>query len=291
MLSRRKDPARSLMSEYAILVGDAVLRQRARVAEQEARFQSELVNKIRSEFLANMSHELRTPLNTVMGFSKMIANHKDRPLKDNEVVEYAGIIHEAASHLLKVINDILDISKLQSGRYVMESRIVEVDEVLRTCVLRFRPQAEQAGVTLTEKIDSNLMTVSGDAGKLTQVFSNILSNAIKFTPQGGEVILSALNASPDHVAISISDTGIGMSGEDIDIALTPFGQVDGSRTRWREGTGLGLPIANALVHMHEGVMTIQSAPGSGTDVRVQIPSSTFVSLAEAREALGASAVL
>ena len=291
MLSRRREPARSLMSEYAALVGDAVLRQRARVAEQEARFQAELVNKIRSEFLANMSHELRTPLNTVMGFSKMIASHGERPLKDNEVVEYASIIHDAAGHLLKVINDILDISKLQSGRYVLDQSVVETDEVLRTSVLHFRPQAEQAGVTLKEDIAANLMTISGDAAKLTQVFNNVLSNAIKFTPRGGEVILSAINASPDHVAISISDTGIGMSPDDIDIALTPFGQVDGSRTRWREGTGLGLPIANALVHMHDGVMTIQSNPGSGTDVRIQLPSSTFVSLAQAREALGVSAGL
>lgn len=291
MLSRRKEPARSLMGEYAALVGDAVLRQRARVAEQEARFQAELVNKIRSEFLANMSHELRTPLNTVMGFSKMIANHGDRPLKDNEIVEYAGIVHEAAAHLLKVINDILDISKLQAGRYVIEPTVVETDEVLRTSVLHFRPQAEQAGVTLNEDIAANLMTISGDATKLTQIFNNVISNAIKFTPHGGEVTLSAINASPDHVAISIRDTGIGMSSEEIDIALTPFGQVDGSRTRWREGTGLGLPIANALVLMHDGVMTIQSAPGNGTEVRIQLPSSAFVSLAQAREALGVSAGL
>jgi two-component system cell cycle sensor histidine kinase PleC len=288
MLSRQKEHARSLMGEYAALVGDAVLRQRARAAEQEARFQAELVNKIRSEFLANMSHELRTPLNTVMGFSKMITNHKDRPLKDQEIVEYAGIVHEAASHLLKVINDILDISKIQSGRYVLEQRVVEIDEVLRTGALHFRPQAEQAGITLKEDIAANLMTVSGDASKLNQIFSNILSNAIKFTPNGGEVTLTAVNASPDHVAISIRDTGIGMNNDDIDVALTPFGQVDGGSTRWREGTGLGLPIANALVHMHEGVMTIQSTPGAGTEVRVQLPSSAFVSLAQAREALGVS---
>ena len=152
MLPRRdkRETTRSLMGEYAALVGDAVLRQRARIAEQDARVQSELVNKIRSEFLANMSHELRTPLNTVMGFSKMMVTHGTRPLKDHEIVEYSGIIHEAASHLLAVINDILDISKIQAGRFVLDQRDVELDEILRTCALSFHSLAAEAGLKLVE---------------------------------------------------------------------------------------------------------------------------------------------
>ena len=287
MLPRRekRETTRSLMGEYAALVGDAVLRQRARIAEQDARVQSELVNKIRSEFLANMSHELRTPLNTVMGFSKMMMTHGTRPLKDHEIIEYSGIIHEAASHLLSVINDILDISKIQAGRFVLDQRDVELDEILRTCILSFRPLATQAGLTLVEEIAGDLHLTRGDAGKLNQVFNNILSNAIKFTPHGGTVTLSATNLLPDRVSVSIRDTGIGMNAEDIAVAMTPFGQVDGSRTRWREGTGLGLPIAHSLTQMHEGEINIRSKPGAGTEVIVLLPSSTRISLAEARETL------
>ena len=287
MLPRRdkRETTRSLMGEYAALVGDAVLRQRARIAEQDARVQSEIVNKIRSEFLANMSHELRTPLNTVMGFSKMMMTHGTRPLKDHEIIEYSGIIHEAASHLLSVINDILDISKIQAGRFVLDQRDVELDEILRTCILSFRPLAAQAGLTLVEEIAGDLHLTRGDPGKLNQVFNNILSNAIKFTPHGGTVTLSATNLLPDRVSVSIRDTGIGMNAEDIAVAMTPFGQVDGSRTRWREGTGLGLPIAHSLTQMHEGEINIRSKPGAGTEVTVLLPSSTRISLAEARETL------
>jgi two-component system cell cycle sensor histidine kinase PleC len=125
----------------------------------------------------------------------------------------------------------------------------------------------------------------GDPGKLNQVFNNILSNAIKFTPHGGTVTLSATNLPPDSVSVSIRDTGIGMNAEDIAVAMTPFGQVDGSRTRWREGTGLGLPIAHSLTQMHEGEIKIRSKPGAGTEVTVLLPSSARMSLAEARETL------
>ncbi len=287
MLSRRdkREPTRSLMGEYAALVGDAVLRQRARSAERDAKIQAELVNKIRSEFLSNMSHELRTPLNTVMGFSKMMASHAARPLKDHEIVEYSGIIHEAASHLLAVINDILDISKIQAGRFVLEQRDVELDEILRTCMLTMSPLAAQAGLTLTDDIAPDLRPTRGDPAKLSQIFSNILSNAVKFTQHGGVVRLAAINHPSGRLAITISDTGIGMNTDDIDVAMTPFGQVDGSRTRWREGTGLGLPIAHSLTQLHEGEITIRSTPGQGTEVTVFLPASDRIPIAENSDAV------
>jgi two-component system cell cycle sensor histidine kinase PleC len=272
MLPRRstQETGRSLIGEYAALVEDAVLRQRTRVAEQDARIQAHLVSKFRSEFLANMSHELRTPLNTVMGFSKMMADHAIRPLKDQDIVDYSRTVHEAASQLLSVINDILDMSRIQAGRYVLDQVDAEVDEILRSCVMGFRPQAAAAGVTLTEAIASGLAPVRGEPAKLRQIVAKLLSNAIKFTPRGGTVTVSATNES-DMVAIVVHDTGIGMSEEDIAIAMTPFGQVDGSHARWREGTGLGLPIANALVQLHEGKMSIRSTPGSGTEISILLP--------------------
>jgi two-component system cell cycle sensor histidine kinase PleC len=286
MLSRRNNKAAdtSLLGEYSALVGDAVLRQRARSAEQDARVQSDLVNKIRSEFLSNMSHELRTPLNTVMGFSKMLGNHSASPLKAQEIVDYAGIIHDAARQLLSVINDILDMSKIQAGRYVLDHTETEVDEILRTCLIGHRLIAAQAGVMLNDDIAGNLHSITGDPVKLHQIFNNVLSNAIKFTPRDGTVTLTASNHR-DSIVVVVRDDGIGMSAHDIAIALTPFGQVDGAHNRWREGTGLGLPIANSLVELHHGQLSIQSEPGKGTEIAIALPKAGRAVLAKARDAL------
>ncbi len=267
----------SLMNEYASLLGDAVLRHRARIAEHSARIEAELASKVKSEFIANMSHELRTPLNTVIGFSKLLAEHERRTLPQHEIVEYATLIHDAAGHLLSVINDILDISKIQSGRYTLDSREINVEEIVQTSMNSFRLMATEAGVTLTPVIAIDLPAVRGDAVKLRQIFTNLISNAIKFTPRGGMVTIEALRINNGGIAILVRDTGVGMTPEEIAIALTPFGQVDGGRSRWREGTGLGLPIAKALVELHGGKIEIRSTKGEGTEVAIVLPSRNSVS--------------
>src|SRR5215207_6972530 len=143
----------SLMGEYAALVADGVLRQRAREAEQSARVEAELASKVKSEFIANMSHELRTPLNTVIGFAKLISEHQQHRLPNEKVVEYAGLIHDAATHLLAVINDILDISKMQSGKYTLDAREVNLQEVLQYALASFRPTAMNLGITLDGRFE------------------------------------------------------------------------------------------------------------------------------------------
>lgn len=268
----------SLMNEYSSLLGDAVLRHRARVAEHSARIEAELASKVKSEFIANMSHELRTPLNTIIGFSKLLSEHEKRALPQNEIVEYATLIHDAAGHLLSVINDILDISKIQSGRYTLDAREINIDEIIQNCVASFRLMASEAGVSIVPVVAIDLPAVRGDAIKIRQVFTNLVSNAIKFTPRGGTVTIEALRINTGGVAILIRDTGVGMSEDEIAIALTPFGQVDGSRSRWREGTGLGLPIAKALVELHGGRIEIRSTKGHGTEVSVVLPSRNSVSV-------------
>lgn len=274
---------KSLMGEYASLLGDAVLRHRAREAEQTARIEAELASKVKSEFISNMSHELRTPLNTVIGFSKILSEHDKRKLSDPEVVEYSSLICDAAGHLLSVINDILDISKIQSGKYTLDAREVCLEDVLTAATNANTQLAEEMGVQIISRIPPGLPTVRGDEHKLQQVFSNLISNAVKFNTAGGQVVIDAGRLPDDGIAILIRDSGIGMTPEEIQVAITPFGQVDASRARWREGTGLGLPIAKSLVELHGGGLEIKSAKGKGTEVAVLLPSRHNVSLASGIE--------
>ena len=262
----------SLISEYSSLLGDAVLRHRTRVAEHSARIEGEIASRVKSEFIANMSHELRTPLNTVVGFSKLLSEHGRRQLKDEEIVQYATLIHDSAGHLLAVINDILDISKIQSGKYTLDASEIALDEVLQISIASLELMAAEAGVTVETDIASDLPMIRGDSVKLRQVFTNIISNGIKFTRASGVVSVRAFRMPDGSALVEIADTGIGMSEEDIKIALTPFGQVDSSRARWREGTGLGLPISKSLIELHSGQLSIVSEKDIGTTVSVLLPS-------------------
>jgi two-component system cell cycle sensor histidine kinase PleC len=270
------------MAEYSSLLAQSVLRQRAWLAEHTARIETQLASKVKSEFIANMSHELRTPLNTVIGFAKLIGEHQKRRLKDNEIVEYADLIRDAATHLLAILNDILDISKMQSGKYTLDAREVELDEILQVSLASFRPTAQEGNVELKSQIDPGLPTVKGDPAKLRQVFGNLISNAIRFTPSGGTVSLEARATEDGGATVCVRDTGLGMSSEEIAVALTPFAQVDAGHARWREGTGLGLPIAKALVQLHGGRLEIGSAKSLGTQVTVILPSRSEVSDMHAR---------
>ena len=266
----------SLMGSYAISLSEAVLRQRTREAERSAKLEAQLANKIKSEFISNMSHELRTPLNSVLGFSKLLTEHEHRKLTEEDIVEYARLVQDAATHLLTVINNILDISKLHSGSFMRDPTDVQVADAVEDTLANFEKAIQDHGLHLNVNVAPDLPIIQGEEQKLRQTFTNLLGNAIKFTPPGGTIEVEAVNAPNGDIVVTVRDTGVGMSEEDIRVALAPFGQADASRTRWREGSGLGLPIAKALVDLHGGTIQIRSAKGQGTEVTVSLPTKTLM---------------
>lgn len=274
----------SLLSEYSNMLGEAVLRRRTRTAEHAARIEAELASQVKSEFVSNMSHELRTPLNHIIGFSKLLTEANGPARNPEDVVQYAALINSAATNLLAIINDILDISVMQSGRYTIDNQEIAIADVIAAATKQCEAAAQSAEVELTATRGGNLPTVRGDEIKLVQVLVNIISNAIKFTPKTGRVIVEAQRAHNAGVTIQVRDTGVGMNQEEIEIALRPFGQVDGSRSRWREGTGLGLPIARALIELHGGSLHIASEPKVGTQVSIFLPAAHLVSVAKSGSA-------
>ncbi len=238
-----------------------------------------------------MSHELRTPLNAIIGFSKLLAEQGDRKLTPPETADYANLIHDAAGHLLAVINNILDISKIQSGKCALDAREIDLAELVSASVSSFRLMAQSAGLTLVETVEPDVPAIVGDSVKLRQVFTNLISNALKFTRSGGSVTIKAVRSPAGAAMIQVIDTGVGMSEQDLSIALTPFGQVDATHARWREGTGLGLPIAKALVQLHGGELRIRSQKDVGTEVTVLLPfRQKQQQLAEPRETVIARSV-
>lgn len=227
--------------------------------------------KSMSEFIANMSHELRTPLNAIVGFSDIL-HQADDP--DPEAVhQYSGYIKDAAAHLLDVVNSILDLSKIESGMLRLDAQALDLDHLVRSCLNVVSSRAEVQGVTLTTRMGGDLPPLFGDAVRIRQMLINLLSNAVKFSSAGDTVTLS-VQAEQDGsaIAIIVDDSGIGMSADEIEIALKPFGQVETSASRMSEGIGLGLPITSALARLHNGRLELTSERGTGTTARILLPA-------------------
>jgi two-component system, cell cycle sensor histidine kinase PleC len=243
------------------------------LADKAAR--ADAASTAKSEFLANMSHELRTPLNAIVGFSEVMKEGLLGPVTPKPYAEYARHIFIAASHLTDIIGNILDLSKIDAGKVTVEKEPVALPETILMVSNMMKERADKRGIALSEHIDHDLDTIVTDGVKLRQILLNLLSNALKFTDHGGQVDLRVARAGAD-IEFSISDTGIGMDGEEIKIAMSPFGQIESPFSRTYQGTGLGLPLTQRLVTLLDGRMEISSKKGVGTTVRVTLPAGDAI---------------
>lgn len=263
----------SLIGEFSEQIRLGVTQEKSALAVNTARVEAELASKAKSEFIASMSHELRTPLNAIIGFSDMMQSHKDLP--DTQTDQYATYINEAAQHLLQLINEILDVSKIQAGALTVDLQMLDIKPMVESCVHFVEMRAAEQGVSVICNIAEDLPPIKADPLRLKQVMLNLLSNAVKFTQQDGKVVVDVAAEGKGYVAFSVTDTGRGMSQEELQMATQPFGQVRSGRLEANEGTGLGLPISVALIKSHGGKFTLESQLNAGTCARFIIPTGTI----------------
>jgi signal transduction histidine kinase len=244
---------------------------------------AEAANRAKSHFLANISHELRTPLNAIIGFSSILMNQIFGTIGNEKYLEYSRDINDSGTHLLDIINDILDLSKAEAGNLSLNFEEVHIEKAVKKCMSILADRAAEGGISLTSEIPKPLPYMVADRLRLIQIILNILSNAVKFTESGGSVhievrALANNNTEVTDFYIVIKDTGIGMSQEHIDKAFQSFGQVDSGLNRKYEGTGLGLPLTRKLVELHHGDIKIESELGKGTTVTLHfLANPTYIS--------------
>jgi signal transduction histidine kinase len=252
---------------------------RAKRTEQElreAKEKAETASRVKTDFLATMSHELRTPLNAIIGFSEVVKEELLGPLGNRKYTEYMHDIHRSGVHLLELINDVLEFAKFESGKLDLVEGEINLNQVIDTAVRQVKPLAEVAGVKLHQRIAEELPLYRADQRKLSQILLNLLSNAIKFTPVGGEVRVISKRDKSGRISMTINDTGIGIAPQDIDAIFEPFHQLDSTLTRKYQGTGLGVPLAAAMIELHGGTLSFDSEVGVGTKATVELPADRII---------------
>ncbi|MEI9992269.1 MAG: ATP-binding protein [Rhizomicrobium sp.] len=241
---------------------------------------AEAANRAKSSFLALMSHELRTPLNAIIGFSEVLASELFGPHGVARYRDYSADIHGAGKHLLALINDILDLSKFEAGKMDLQCEPFAVEALFRDCRRMVAVRAQESGIEVVLDVAPGLPELDADRRRVKQILLNLLSNAIKFTPSGGHVRLGAAPTADGGICLCVRDTGIGMTAEQIPMALEPFRQIDSPLSRSQEGTGLGLSLVKALTELHNGTLGIESAVNEGTLISVTFPPARSVTAAQ-----------
>ncbi len=276
-----------LLDRYGSQLGVIVDRYRAErallAAKQDAETSAEFAhaamlsansaNQAKSEFLANMSHELRTPLNAIIGFSDMIMNELQQSEHNGaKHLEYTQDINDSGKHLLGVINDILDLAKVEAGQLDLHEQEIDTESAIGYCLRLFSKSTRANELELEQRVAEDIPALWGDERKFKQILINLLTNAVKFTPAGGKVGLEAFVDQGGGLTVKVFDTGIGIAAEDIGKAMAPFEQVDSTLARKYEGTGLGLPLSKAFAELHDGSFELKSEVGVGTTVIVRFPA-------------------
>jgi PAS domain S-box-containing protein len=275
-INERRTPDGSVVGIHSDIT-EAKLREEDLMA---AKIQAESSNRTKSQFLAMMSHELRTPLNAVLGFSDIMRQEMLGPIENKQYIDYLNDIHGGANHLLEIINDILDIAKVETAEMVLDEQVLSIRDIVDFCERASASRAEKGDIVLTIDVPENLPKIRADITKSRQLVLNLMSNALKFTPAGGSVTVTAGKLQGGGLEICVIDTGIGIAEADIARALEPFGQIDSELSRKYEGTGLGLPLVKALMELHGGEFLIDSENGVGTTVSVRFPASRTVEQTE-----------
>jgi two-component system, cell cycle sensor histidine kinase DivJ len=253
------------------IISDITERKRMEKDLVAAKLRAEDANRAKSTFLANMSHELRTPLNAVIGFAEIIKNELLGAINEPRYRDYAGDIHSSGKHLLQLINDILDMTKVEAGTYQLREDVCDIAKVVGDAAALVTNLAIQNELTVRVDVPDDIPFLFADERSVRQMLVNFLSNGIKFTPKGGSVAACARLEQDGAIAIAVVDTGIGMAQDDIPQALRAFQQLEGSHSRKHEGTGLGLSLTKAMLDLHEGTLQVDSKVGAGTTVTARFP--------------------